>query len=95
MQSLVTQHSTWAIGLFAIAIGLSVALFAWVLSSRVAQIPSEDRQYKDAPPLGFRFAWLLIHWISHSIDPVLPAKTNAGLTVRLRKAGLDYSLTPS
>lgn len=95
MQSLVTQHSTFAVGLFAIAIGLSVALFAWVLSSRVAQIPSEDRQYKDSPPLGFRLAWLLIHWISHSIDPILPAKSNAGLTVRLRKAGLDYSLTPT
>lgn len=95
MQSLFTEHSTWVVTLFAIAIGLSVALLAWVLSSRVAEIPSEDRQYKDSPPLGFRVAWLLIHWISHSIEPILSAKTKAGLTVRLRKAGLDFSLTPS
>jgi tight adherence protein C len=95
MQPLLVQHSTWAVALFAIAIGLSVALFTWVLSYRVAEIPAEDRQYKDYPPLGFRFVWFLIHWISYFIEPFLSKKKRAGLTIRLRKAGLDYSLTPA
>lgn len=95
MQPLLVQQSTWAIALFAIAIGLSVALFAWIVTRRVAEIPAEDRQYKDSPPLGFRLVWFLIHWISYFIEPFLPEKKRANLTIRLRKAGLDYSLTPA
>jgi tight adherence protein C len=95
MQPLLVQHSTWAVALFAIAIGLSIALFAWLVSCRVAEIPAEDREYKDSPPLGFRCVWFLIHWISYFIEPFLSAKKSANLTIRLRKAGLDYSLTPA
>lgn len=95
MQPLLVQHSTWAVALFAIAIGLSVALVAWLVSCRVAAIPAENREYKDSPPLGFRFAWFLIHWISYFIQPFLSEKKCASLTIRLRKAGFDYSLTPA
>lgn len=95
MQPLLVRQSTWAIALFAIAIGLSVALFAWIVTRRVAEIPAEDRQYKDSPPLGFRLVWFLIHWISYFIGPFLPEKKCANLTIRLRKAGLDYALTPA
>jgi tight adherence protein C len=95
MQPLLVQQSTWAVALFAIAIGLSVALFAWIVTHRVAKIPAEDRQYKDSPPLGFRLVWFLIHWISYFIESLLPERKCANLAIRLRKAGLDYSLTPA
>lgn len=95
MQPLLVQQSTLAVALFALAIGLSVALCAWIVTHRVAKIPAEDRQYKDSPPLGFRLVWFLIHWISYFIEPILPKKKCLNLSIRLRKAGLDYALTPA
>lgn len=95
MQPLLVQHSSLAVALFALAIGLSVALFAWVISYRVAEVPAEDRQYKDSPPLGFRLVWYPIHWISYFIGPLVSAKKHVSLTTRLRKAGLDFALSPA
>lgn len=95
MHQLLLQHSGWVVALFALGIGMSVALAAWIVSRNVAEIPLEDRQYKDAPPFAFRLAWIPIHWISHGISGYMPAKQHDALAVRLRKAGLEYSLSPS
>jgi tight adherence protein C len=95
MHQLLLQHSGWVVALLALGIGMSVALVAWIVSRNVAEIPPEDRQYKDAPPLAFRLAWIPIHWISYAIADFLPAKQHDALAVRLRKAGLEYSLSPS
>lgn len=95
MQKLLLQHSGWVVALFGLGIGMSVALVAWIVSRNVAEIPPEDRQYKDAPPLAFRLAWIPIHWISHAIADFVPTKQHDALAVRLRKAGLEYSLSPS
>lgn len=95
MHTLLGRHSTSIIVLFAFAIGLSATLLAWIISRRVAEVPAENREYKDAPPLGFRIAWVPIHWISHFVGPFIPQKKNAVLLTRLRKAGLDYTITPS
>lgn len=95
MHQLLFQHSVWVVTLFTLGIGMSVALVAWIVSRNVAEIPPEDRQYKDAPPLAFRLAWIPIHWISHAIAGFVPAKQHDALAVRLRKAGLEYSLSPS
>lgn len=95
MHQLLLQHSGWVVALFALGIGMSVALAAWIVSRNVAEIPPEDRQYKDSPPLAFRLAWIPIHWISHAISGYMPAKQHDALVVRLRKAGLEYSLSPS
>ena len=86
--------STIIILLFALTIGLSGALVAWIISRYLAKIPKEDREYKDAPPLGFRLAWLPIQWISYSIRPFISGKNYGKVMTRLRKAGLDYTLSP-
>ncbi len=57
MHAFFVQHSTVVILLFAFAIGLSVALIAWLTSQALADVPQEDRQYKDSPALGFRLLW--------------------------------------
>jgi len=75
--------------------GLSVGLIAWLVSNYLAQIPVEDRQYKDTPPVGFKLAWWPIQWLAHTIDSFLPENTQTRHQTKLRKAGLDYSLTPS
>ena len=81
--------------LIAVAIGLSVALLAWVLTRSVTEVPPEDREYKDPPPLGFRVTWILLQWVSFYIDHMLPRRTRAILLARLRKAGLDYCIAPA
>lgn len=95
MHPLLVQYSTAAVTLFALGIGVSVALVAWLLSRRIAQVPSEDREYKDTPALGFRLAWLPIHWLGHFIEDYLSDKRRDVVLAKLRKAGLDYALTPA
>lgn len=80
--------------LFALAIGLSVALVAWLISWAAAAVPEENRQYKDPPPPGFRLAWWPIQWVSHYIRPFLAANGRAALLGKLRKGALDYSISP-
>lgn len=94
MQKVILPNATIIILLFALSVGLSVALVVWIISRNVAKIPKEDREYKDAPPLGFRLAWLPIQWISYSIRPFISGKTHGSVLTRLRKAGLDYTLSP-
>jgi tight adherence protein C len=89
------DETTLIIALFALAVGLSIALVAWLLSRAVAEVPAEDREYKDPPPLGLRLVWWPIQWISYYLAPCLSAKTEATLQNKLRKAGLDYSLRPA
>jgi tight adherence protein C len=80
---------------FALMMGISVALIAWLISRSMATVPDEDREYKDPPPVGFRFVWLPIQWISFYLDMVLSDKIKISLHTKLRKGGLDYSISPS
>lgn len=89
------EHATLIITLFAVAIGLSVALVTWLVSKAVTEVPPEDRQYKDAPPLGFRLVWWPIQWIAHFIAPWIRVKAYHASLLKLRKAGLDYSISPA
>ncbi len=75
--------------------GLAVALLAALVARAVAAIPAEDRSYKDSPPLAFRLFWWPIHWGGHALRPFVSRAPTATLPVRLRKAGLEYSISPS
>jgi len=95
MHNLLSNHPGLFISAIAIAAGLAVALVAWLVSRALADVPPEDRAFKDPPPLGFRLAWLPIHWISFFISPFLGDKRQASLHARLRQAGLDYTVNPA
>ncbi len=88
------MNASLVITLLAVAAGLSVALLAWLVSRSMANVPQENRQYKDPPPLGFRLAWWPIQWIAHHAQPWWPQARQVGLLGQLRKAGLDYQITP-
>lgn len=88
------QNFTLISILVALAVGMSVACVAWMVSRALADVPADDRAYKDPPPLGFRALWWPITWVSHFIRPLVRAKGQAGLLAKLRKAGLDYSVSP-
>lgn len=94
MQALLVRHSTAIIILFALAIGLSAALIAWLLSRELSEVPQEDRVYKDAPPLGFRLMWWPIQWLSHYSAPFISGKKHSAVLAQLRKAGLDFTISP-
>lgn len=79
--------------LIALAGGLSAALAGLLLSRLIAEVPAEDRSYRDRPPAVFRIAWWPIQWCAHYLGAVLPAAYRMALQRRLRLAGLDYALT--
>lgn len=95
MSSFVSTNLNTLAYLIAAAVGLSVALMAWLLSRSVVEVPQEDRTYKDPPPLGLRLVWWPLQWISHYAGPLIGRRTHAVLLLRLRKAGLDYAISPA
>ena len=92
MNEILRQNYTLFSMLVALAAGLSVALVAWLVSRALANVPPDDRAYKDQPPLGFRLVWVLIVWVAHFIRPLVSVKGQATVLAKLRKAGLDYSV---
>jgi tight adherence protein C len=84
---------TVIIVLVALMIGLSVALVVWLFSRAVAEVPEEDRVYKDPPPLGFKIMWWPIQWITFYFGRFVRAKSKENILIKLRKAGLDYCLS--
>lgn len=78
---------------FALGVGLSAALVAWLVSHAFAQVPAENREFKDPPPVGFRLIWWPVQAISFYLQPQLSARTVDRLSTRLRKADLHYSLS--
>ncbi|MES2950569.1 MAG: type II secretion system F family protein [Pseudomonadota bacterium] len=79
---------------FAIAVGLSFALMAWVVSRLAAEVPTEDRMWLDPPPIGFRLIWWPVQWLAHFLGPLIPPQWQAGLLTRLRVGGVDFALSP-
>jgi len=94
MNDTLRQNFTLVSILVALAIGASVALLVWLLSRAVSDVPPDDRAYKDPPPFGFRVMWWPIRWTSHFIRRLVSAKGQVRLLAKLRKAGLDYSVSP-
>ena len=94
MTSLIVDHANLLIYLIAAAIGLSMALVTWLISRSASEVPIENREYKDPPPLGFRLIWWPLQWCTHVIEPFISQRGHTALMVRLRKGGLDYTLSP-
>jgi tight adherence protein C len=95
MQNYLLAHSNTVLLLLATLIGLAAALVGWLATRAMASVPREDRTYKDPPPLGFRLLWWPIHALAYFIDPLMPDKSHREAQTKLRKAGLDFSLSPS
>lgn len=81
--------------LVGLCVGLSIGLIAWLVARALAQVPAEDRQYKDTPPLGFRLMWQPIQWLSHFIGPFIGTSSRRRMQEQLQRAGMDYTLNPT
>lgn len=88
------NHLEWIPFVIALMAGGAVAALGWLISQALADVPEEDRSYKDPPPWGFRAVWWPIQWVAFYADPLMPASMRERLQAELRKAGLDYCLSP-
>lgn len=80
--------------LIAAIIGISISIMIWSAYRIFAVIPTEDRQYLDRPPLGFRIAWPLIRLIVHYLGPLLSRDYRIKIQEKLRTAGQDFVVGP-
>lgn len=84
---------TLVVTLLALLFGAAAALIVMLVARAVADIPPEDRRYKDKPPLGFRLLWWPIQWFSYPLARIVSQAPAAPLVVKLRKAGLEYCIS--
>lgn len=80
--------------MIALAIGLTVALVAWLFSSILESVPDEDRTWSDPPPLGFRVIWIPIQLLAHYFALLISAKRYIARSAKLSQAGIGYSMNP-
>lgn len=80
--------------LIVLLVGGSAALLAVWVSQKAAEVPAEDRTYRDRPPLGLRLIWAPIQWIAYYLGPHLSVGHRERVLGQLRLAGLDYALSP-
>lgn len=77
-----------------LVLALAILVGLWSVYSLFRQAPTEDRTYKDKPPLLFRVLWPLINLLANSLGWALSTKAEELYTTALRRAGQDYALTP-
>ncbi len=65
-----------------------------MIGRAAADVPEEDRTYLDRPPIGFRLVWWPIQWIAYYLGRLIPPSRRQAAMIKLRKAGLDYTLSP-
>lgn len=77
-----------------VGVGLSVTGVSWWLVTMIDAVPSEDRTYRDVPPLAFRLIWWPLQWLAHYLGAALPIRYRQRSLQGLRLAGLDYAMSP-
>jgi tight adherence protein C len=78
----------------ALCFGLSILLAAYWAYSTFTAVPQEDRRYLDRPAYGFRLVWPLVRLFVHYFGEHLSVSSRKRTLARLRKAGIEYSLSP-
>jgi tight adherence protein C len=74
--------------------GILIAFAVWNVYRVFAVVPDEDRSFLDRPPSGFRMTWPVINAIVHYFGHLITQNYRIVTLLRLRKAGLEYMLSP-
>jgi tight adherence protein C len=76
---------------------IAIAVAMMVISTRqiAAEVPNDDRQYMDPPPRFYRLTWPLVRLVAHHCDWAVSEGMAARIHEALRRAGQDYTLTPT
>jgi tight adherence protein C len=83
---------TWAAALLA---GGAVALLLVAAAELAGVVPGGDAAGRDRPPLAFRLAWPLLRVLAFHLAWLGGTAGAARRGAALRRAGLDYALTPT
>jgi tight adherence protein C len=76
--------------IFALALlGIIAAVYRFVHA-----VPVEDRTFSDKPPPLIGRVWLAVQLVSHYVGPYLTIQYREKTIKRLRRAELDYALSP-
>ncbi len=66
---------------------------AWLaLRAALASVPTDDRRWRERPPLAWRLAWPLLRPAAGLLDPLVPPRWRAAQARALRQGGLDLAL---
>lgn len=85
--------NAWLVAVL-VAGGASVsALLLW-LSRVLSERGPDDRRFKDRPPPFWRLTWWLVLPIAFHLGPWLSVRARHAQLERLRRAGLDFALSP-
>jgi tight adherence protein C len=76
-----------------IFIGIVLTFAVWSVFRIFNEIPDEDRSYMDKPPSGFRLVWPFINLLVHYISGLITKNYRYSTHLRLRRAGVEYSLS--
>ena len=76
---------------------VTIAVMLTVISMRqiVTEVPNDDRQYMDPPPRFYRMTWPLVRLVAHYCDWAVTEAARSRIQEALRRAGQDYTLTPT
>jgi tight adherence protein C len=76
--------------IFALALlGIIAAIYRFVNA-----VPVEDRTFSDKPPRLIGRVWLAVQLVAHYVGPYLTIQYRETTIKRLRRAELDYALSP-
>jgi tight adherence protein C len=78
----------------AVIFGIVIFMVIYSIYQILSEVPDEDRSFLDRPPIGFRLLWPLIKLMVFYIGPRLSMTYRMQTQARLRRAGVDYSLSP-
>lgn len=77
-----------------LSIGLLIGVATWNIYQVFTAVPDEDRSLLDQPPIGFRIVWPLIRLACHYFGFLVTQKYRMSTDLRLKHAGVQYSLSP-
>ena len=76
-----------------LAIGGFIALVVWQVWNLFISVPSEDRQFMDRPPTGYRVAWPFIELWVHHFGRYVSEETIKLTTLKLKRGGVEYTVS--
>lgn len=86
---------SWLSLLCAAGAAACASMISALTAQAFIELPSEDRQYRDAPPVALRCLWKPVRLVALRLAPALPPRVGHWLSRQLRFAGLDYAIEPA
>lgn len=80
--------------LISAALGAAVGYLFWRVWTLFRDVPVEDRQFMDQPPLGFRLTWPLIKLVVHYCGGLMRESSVQATAMKLKRGGVEFAVGP-